>query len=217
MKISKPFGTTQIFEILSSSEGKRIIGIDPGLNNLGIGIISIQNNALLGKKEEKKEEKKRGRPRTKEKKEKLEIRDLAKFVNGYAYALIKTKAKATLPKKLNYIYKQLLEIFEKFPPDLIIVEDAFIGINPSSGLRLGLARGCILTAIGKFDTLFETHPPKQIKMEFASDGNAKKEEIREIFKTILPNFPDSDKISLDCSDALATAFCGIKFIIDREA
>jgi len=180
-----------------------IIGIDPGLQNLGIGIIHLVKNpiiepSLIGKRV---------------KKEVFEPAKMAEFVASYQYALIKINPTRSLHEKLFFIFEKMCEIFELYSPKLVILEDAFIGINKNSGLKLGLARGAILTAIGKFSINFETLPPKQIKAEVTCKGTAEKHEIQASLAKLLPNLPS--KMPFDSSDALAAALCGIKFFRNK--
>lgn len=187
-----------------SQVGEIIIGIDPGLQNLGIGIIALKPNALIesttiGKRKFK---------------EIFEPEKMATAIAGYQYALLRIKPNRLIQDKLFFIFETMSALFEEYKPKMIIVEDAFIGINKNSGLKLGLARGAILTAIGKHNLAFETLPPKQIKMEVSSNGAAQKEDIQDALAKLLPNWPKEMKF--DSSDAIAAAFCGIKLFAKNQ-
>lgn len=183
-----------------------IIGIDPGLQHLGVGIISIEKNKIIKpeiKQITKKKFKKHYNPTT-----------IAKYIIGYSSIIIKLKQNHEIDRRLHYIFETLSALFVEHGPDLIIVEDAFVGLNKNSALKLGLARGAILTAIGGNKIPYQTIPPKQIKMEITGNGCAMKEEILELLESLLPHWNKNlDKTSShDASDAMAAAFCGIKFI-----
>ncbi len=173
---------------------KTIIGIDPGLQNFGIGIIYLNKNEI-----EKAIVKK---------KIIYDIKERIKNISNYSLILIKLKQTALIEEKLAFIYDYLINLIETVKPDLIVVEDVFVGLNKNSGLKLGIIRGCILTAIGKTKSCFETISPKQIKMEITKRGDAEKEDIQNIFKENLKNWPD--EVKFDSSDALAAAICGIR-------
>ena len=197
MKALKTVGTTLKNTALKCTGSEIIIGIDPGLAHLGIGIISLNNNELeyeIGKKEKKI----------------FKSELTAKLIDGYEYILLKIKQNRKIEEKLEFIFDALNEVIKEYNPKLMIVEDAFVGVNKNSALKLGIVRGCILTAIGKNKIPFETVSPRQIKMEITTSGAAQKEEIQETFSKILPNWPK--EIKFDCSDAIAAAFCGIKHI-----
>lgn len=156
-----------------------VIGIDPGLQNLGIGIIWLnkpKNEIAMHNK---------------------------KQITGYSYAVFKIKQQRTLEQKLAFIFDNLCELFTKESPTMIVVEDAFIGFNKGSSLKLGIVRGCILTAIGKMDKPIQTLPPKTIKMQITQKGDADKLVVFDAVGKILTKWKKT--VPLDASDALAAA------------
>ncbi len=206
MKAQSPVGTILKNEVLEKNPKNSItiIGIDPGLQNLGIGIIQLATNKKI-KTQEIPITKKRSKTY-------YTPSEIAKCIHGYSCMTIKLKQRE-LDERLYYIYEQICIIFEEHQPTLVIVEDSFVGINKNSALKLGLARGCILTALGKYKIAHETIAAKQIKMEVMNKGDAKKEDIYALFEKILPKW---SKTSLDSSDALAGAMCGIKILQIRQ-
>lgn len=177
-----------------------IIGIDPGLKNLGIGIIKIDISKI-------------GEASIIGKKKKITIFEppaLARCVVEYAHLLLKIKQARKIEEKLWFIFETLDNLFQEHIPNLVIVEDAFVGINKNSALKLGLARGCILSVVGKHGTMFQTLAPKLIKAELTGNGAAQKEDIQTTFHQLLKNWPEN--MQFDSSDALAAAFCGIKIL-----
>jgi crossover junction endodeoxyribonuclease RuvC len=179
MKTRKPVGIILREKILESTiETRTIIGIDPGIKNLGIGIININNDA-------------------------------SKFeqIKGYGYVVFKIKQKRLIEEKLLFIFDNLCKIFDEEKPALIVVEDGFVGINKNSGLKLGIVRGAIFTAVGRCQIPLQTITPTEIKMHITNRGNAQKEEIQSILEKHLLNWPKD--MPLDASDAIAAAICGV--------
>lgn len=204
MKAHKTSGTTLKHDALTKSKTKitTIIGIDPGLQKLGIGILQLKDSKPIA-------------PdiiQVTKKRTKLHFcpKNIAKSIAGYSTITLNLKQNHTLDARLYYIFEELSKIFEQHQPCLVMVEDAFVGINKNSALKLGLARGSILTAIGKHRLKYQAIPPKQIKMEVAGNGAAQKEEIDALFHTLLPKWKNNT--SLDAADALAAAFCGVKLL-----
>lgn len=207
MKIPKPAGTIIKNEFLIKEDNcEIIIGIDPGLQNLGIGIIQIQNHKTVTTET----------VAITKKKSKLlyHAHEIAKCLSGYACITLKLRTASSIEERLYYIYEQLSILFEIYSPKLIVVENAFVGVNKNSALKLGMARGCIFTAIGKHKITAYAIPPKQIKMEITGKGDAKKEDINELFQQIFPDWGNNN--TLDSSDALAAAFCGVKVLIENK-
>lgn len=203
MKAQSPAGTILKNDNLKKSpkDTLTIIGIDPGLQNLGIGIIQISC---------KKQIKTQEIPITKKRsKTYYPPHEIAKCLLGYSCITFKLKQTRTLETRLYYIYENLCQLIEEHQPNLVIVEDAFVGINKNAAMKLGLSRGCILTVLGRYKTKYIAIPPKRIKMEFANNGAAQKEEIYDIFSKVLKKW---SRTSLDSSDALAAAFCGVKWL-----
>lgn len=211
-KIGKEFSTT-------SMNNQIILGIDPGLKFLGIGLIEIDENEKLEPKTPEpliKEEnstiiKKR---KKKKKKEPQNIIPYLKLIKNYAHLYLQITTNRTTEEKLYFIYKEIDQLIITHKPELIVVEDSFIGINKRSAIQIGLTRGSILTAAGKHNVPVIIIPPKQIKMELTFSGTATKEEVEEFLSQNLKNWEKSEK--LDSSDALAAAICGIKHLIKNE-
>ena len=209
MKAHKISGTTLKHDVLKQGKAKisTIIGIDPGLQKMGIGILQLKDSKPV-KPEIVQVTKKRT-------KHHFCPKNIAKSIAGYSTITLKLKQNHTLDARLHYIFEELSKLFEEHNPCLVMVEDAFVGINKNSALKLGLARGSILTAIGKHRLKYEAIPPKQIKMEVAGNGAAQKEEIDELFNQLLPKWEHNT--SLDAADALAAAFCGVKVIVEENS
>lgn len=159
-----------------SVEYKKIIGIDPGLKNLGIGVISVNSYHQM---------------------------------MNYSGILIKIKQDRTIEQKLSYIYEEICKIIECVKPDLIMSEDAFVGMNKGSALKLGYTRGVIFAAIGKYEIKLKTLSPKAVKMQVSGKGDCSKEDLQEKLKKIFTGF---DIESLDVVDAISCAICGLDYL-----
>lgn len=120
----------------------------------------------------------------------------------------------TLAERLQKIHNQLIDIFKKHNPDLIGIEDIFIGQNPRSALMLGHARGVILLAAASRECRVFEYPARLVKQSVVGNGGARKEQVRFMVSRLLAT--GDKKIAMDASDALAVAICcsmrnGIKY------
>lgn len=188
----------------SKKSGHIIFGIDPGLRNLGIGILEVKKEVEI---ETIKIINKKGII----KKETIPVEKLCETIISHAQILLQIKADRKIEQKLYFIYSNIKKLIEEFNPDLIIIEDAFVGVNKSSALKLGLSRGSILSAIGKFDKNLQIISPKEIKMQVTGKGDCEKDDIWSFFANNLPNWDKNMK--MDSSDAVGAAFCGIKHFV----
>ncbi len=178
-----------------------IWGIDPGLHSLGFAVVGLSQPPVVEYSIEKLGRKKRLIP---------QMDPVFLAIESYMIGILKIKANRSLAQKVYFIFDQLCNLFAEYTPDLVIVEDAFVGINKNSGLKLGVARGAILTAIGKYEANFEIMAPSEIKMEIVGNGGAEKDLLRSIIFEKLAIVDQT--LSLDASDALAAAVCGVKYL-----
>jgi crossover junction endodeoxyribonuclease RuvC len=148
-----------------------ILGIDPGTNIMGYGLLSI------------------------------DVRQ-AKLVTLGVLHLEKLDDHAL---KLKKIFEKTIALIDEYHPDDLAIEAPFFGKNIQSMLKLGRAQGVAMAAaLYRTIPIFE-YSPKKIKQSITGNGNASKEQVAAMLKTIL-NFSESSKY-LDATDGLAVAMC----------
>ncbi len=107
--------------------------------------------------------------------------------------------------KLKKIFERTLNMVEEYHPDELAIEAPFYGKNVQSMLKLGRAQGVAMAAaLYKGLPIFE-YSPKKIKQAITGNGNASKEQVAGMLKSIL-DFRDIPA-KLDATDGLATAVC----------
>ena len=107
--------------------------------------------------------------------------------------------------KLKKIFERTLQLVDEYKPDEFAVEAPFFGKNIQSMLKLGRAQGVAMSAaLYRNIPIFE-YAPKKIKMAITGNGNASKEQVAAMLKSIL-NIVKMPK-HLDASDGLAAAVC----------
>jgi len=148
----------------------RIIGLDPGLQHTGWGVIDQDGSRLS-------------------------------FV---AAGRISTVASRPLAERLVEIHTGLVAVIDAHQPDAAAVEETFVNKNPTSTLKLGVARGVALLtpALHKLE-VFE-YPANLIKKSVVGAGHAGKEQVQMMVRVLLPA---SQAESPDAADALAVAIC----------
>ena len=107
--------------------------------------------------------------------------------------------------KLKLIFERTIELIDTFKPDEIAIEAPFFGKNVQSMLKLGRAQGVAMAAGLSREIPITEYLPKKIKMAITGNGNASKEQVALMLKSLL-NLQTLPK-NLDATDGLAAAVC----------
>ncbi len=108
--------------------------------------------------------------------------------------------------KLKHIFDKTLALIDEYHPDEVALEAPFFGKNVQSMLKLGRAQGVAMAASLHRDIPITEYSPKKIKMAITGNGNASKEQVAGMLKTLL-NLKEFPTKYLDASDGLAVAVC----------
>ena len=107
--------------------------------------------------------------------------------------------------KLKRIFERTIELIDTYHPDEIAIEAPFFGKNVQSMLKLGRAQGVAMAAGLSREVPITEYLPKKIKMAITGNGNASKEQVALMLKSLLDlkTLPKN----LDATDGLAAAVC----------
>lgn len=150
---------------------KIVLGIDPGTNVMGYGLIHIKGI-------------------------KMEL-----IVMG-VLRLEKIEDPAL---KLKKIFERVITLIDEYKPDELAIEAPFFGKNVQSMLKLGRAQGVAIAGALSRNLMVNEYSPKKIKQSITGSGNASKEQVAAMLKTLL-NFQETPEF-LDATDGLAAAVC----------
>lgn len=107
--------------------------------------------------------------------------------------------------KLQRIFDKTSALIEEYQPDCVALEAPFYGKNVQVMLKLGRAQGVAMAAaLNKTIPIFE-YAPRKIKQSVTGNGNASKEQVAAMLKTLL-KFDETPHF-LDATDGLAVAVC----------
>lgn len=140
--------------------------------------------------------------------------------NLLGYSVLETSnnvVKIIISGKLNLTkitnpYEKLIQIFNKislivkeYSPDEMGIEAPFYGKNVQSMLKLGRAQGVAIAAAINHDVKIFEYTPRKIKQSITGNGNASKDQVAQMIKSILnlKTLPDT----YDETDAIAAALC----------
>jgi crossover junction endodeoxyribonuclease RuvC len=121
------------------------------------------------------------------------------------YGAISAPPRSPTGERLLFIYSHLLEIITRYHPEVLAVEQPFIGKNVRSALAIGRSQAiAILAATGNGIPVCE-YTPAQVKQQVSNFGAGSKEQVQEMVRLQL-DLADVPEPA-DAADALAVALC----------
>jgi len=123
------------------------------------------------------------------------------------YGVIRTLDKPDQGGRLKAIYDGVDRLIRKHAPDECALEMPVYGKNPQSMLKLGRAQAAAMLAAMNHGLTVTEYTPKEIKKSVTGNGNAAKEQVRFMVRTVLSLPADHPVLQLDASDALAISIC----------
>lgn len=107
-----------------------------------------------------------------------------------------------LPQRLKVLYEGIVEVVQRYQPDVSACEIVFVNVDPQATLKLGQARGACLTALVTQGLEVSEYTALQLKKAVVGHGKASKPQVQEMVKRLLqlPSLPGKD-----AADALGLA------------
>ena len=121
-----------------------------------------------------------------------------------ADGFIKTDPKLPIYDRLAVIHRALNEVIETYHPQEAAIEQVFLNENPTSTIKLGMARGVVILAPALFGIPVCEYEPTKVKKAAVGVGRAEKSQVETMVKILLPGCKPKNN---DSSDALAMAIC----------
>jgi crossover junction endodeoxyribonuclease RuvC len=119
--------------------------------------------------------------------------------------VVTTSAEQPLERRLQRIYRALVELIAWHEPKALAVEDVYFGKNVRSAMAVGQACGVSMLAAAEREVPCFAYTPQAIKMAVCGSGGAGKKQVQRMVGTLLglPEPPTPDH----AADALAVAIC----------
>ena len=135
----------------------RILGIDPGSQRTGVGIIDVDAAGRIS------------------------------HVFHAPLDLLAGAAAAPgdLPLRLRRLVDGLRAIVEEHRPDEVAIEQVFVSKNASSALKLGQARGGAICAVVMHDLPVHEYGARQVKLALVGKGAADKVQVQHMVGAML--------------------------------
>lgn len=119
------------------------------------------------------------------------------------YGCIETEVNSPVHERLQIVYESVKELFVKYEPDALAIEDLFFNTNAKTALIVGQARGVVLLAAAQNKVPIAVYTPLEVKVAVTGYGRAEKGQVGQMVKMLLKldKLPKLD----DTTDALAIA------------
>jgi crossover junction endodeoxyribonuclease RuvC len=108
--------------------------------------------------------------------------------------------------RLAQVAARVEELIERWQPQAIAIERAFVGRSAASALRLGEARGALFAVAGRAGLAVVDYAPATVKVAVAGSGNAEKDMVARGVAQLL----GGEHVAGDATDALAVAICHLR-------
>ncbi|MFN0206960.1 MAG: crossover junction endodeoxyribonuclease RuvC [Planctomycetota bacterium] len=116
---------------------------------------------------------------------------------------IEPKKTAPVSDRLLYIHNELERILDREKPNIVVIEQVYVGKSSPSAIRIGEGRGIALLCAARIGAEIHEYPPATVKRAIAGFGGADKEQVATWISRLLqltePPRP------YDAADALALA------------
>lgn len=109
--------------------------------------------------------------------------------------------------RLKKIYDRVLTVIETHLPDEAAVEMPVYGNNPQSMLKLGRAQAAAMLAVLNREIPVTQYSPKEVKKSVTGNGNASKQQVWYMVRSLLAIADEHEPLSTDAADALAVGLC----------
>ena len=107
--------------------------------------------------------------------------------------------------RLKTIFDGVHELVAEFAPDVVVLEESFVGVDARTALSVGQARGAVMVAAADAGVECAEYAPARVKQTVCGYGRAEKAQVQRMVMAILglkqPPTPHH------ASDALAVAIC----------
>jgi crossover junction endodeoxyribonuclease RuvC len=128
----------------------------------------------------------------------------ARDLRAVVYGVVRCDERAPTARRLATVFAALRRVIEEHRPDVVAIEDGFVGPNPRTALKIGEGRGAALVAAASAGLAVCAYAPSAVKRAVTGTGRAGKAPVAEMVRGLLAL---SAPPASDAADALAVAIC----------
>jgi len=116
-----------------------------------------------------------------------------------------TAAGVRIELRLRTLFVSLTELLIRCRPDVVALEESFVGLDARTALSVGQVRGALLVACANAGHSCVEYPPTQVKQAVCGYGRADKRQVQQMAKALLGL--ERTPTPTHAADALAVAYC----------
>lgn len=129
-------------------------------------------------------------------------------VVSHHWEVVRTAPSASQGERLEIIYSATSDLFRRYRPDLVVVEDVFLlDATPKSAFSISTVIGVLLLAAAQSNVCVDRISVREAKQVLTGNGKASKDQLERAVRSVLgltrPVTPDH------ASDALGLALIGL--------
>lgn len=117
--------------------------------------------------------------------------------------VLKADTSLSFTERIGFLHLGLCRLIEISKPTVCVMEKAFLGPNVQSALKLGEARGALLSALTRFNLEAFELSPTSVKQYITGLGHASKAQVSLALKALIG--VQKGSLPYDATDALALA------------
>jgi crossover junction endodeoxyribonuclease RuvC len=125
-------------------------------------------------------------------------------MSALEFGNIRVSPKAPVSEALSRISASVQRVIDSYKPDAVAIEGIFYCRNVRTAVKLGEARGVVISACADRETPVFEYAPRKVKQAVVGYGSAGKEQVRSMLMRILGMREEPQE---DAGDALAIAIC----------
>lgn len=123
------------------------------------------------------------------------------------YGCLQPPTKEKLSDRYLYLFEGMQRLCRQYTPCAVAIESQYVGKNPTSALKLGMAKGVLLLGAKTLGIPVFAYTPSKAKQAITGKGSATKEEVMKMVRLVLRL--EKEVLKEDTADALALAFCHV--------
>lgn len=153
-----------------------ILGIDPGLQRTGWGVIMHNGNILSFKG--------------------------CGVIRSDKWKGASDNEEVPLSTRIHHLSTELNRVIAQYKPQESAIEETFVSVNGQSTLKLGQARGALLLTLAQANMPIAEYAARLVKKSIVGTGGADKSQVAQMVQMLLP---ECGRHGADAMDALAVA------------
>jgi crossover junction endodeoxyribonuclease RuvC len=126
-------------------------------------------------------------------------------LRGICHGWWRTRAGERPELRLRTIFDGVQELIARHAPDVVALEESYVGADARIALSVGQARGAVLVAASSVGVACVEYAPARVKQSVCGYGRADKQQVQRMVKAILAL--DELPTPSHAADALAVAIC----------